>query len=587
MRKYFTTFTFISVLLTSSNSLVAENNSLFGVEQLFNSPSSQETEKINDKKKITDERANSFVPENTVDSDIKSPQIIDYTNNLNSNVFGANLFTGAFTKKGITQFNPDYVVAIGDKIQARFWGAYEYDSLVTVDPKGNIYLPHVGPVKVMGVRNKDLQRVVESAVKKIFLANVSSYSSLAAAQPVRVYVGGFVNRPGLYAGTSMDSILHYLDQAGGIDPERGSFLNVQIKRGKIVRATMNLYEFLLEGRIPLIQLADGDVIFITSRNNTVKVGGLAENAKQFEFNDSGRSISSIIKFAKPFAEATHIRVTRNQGTIKNIEYYQLNKVVGVKLENGDEIEFTADKKPGTISVRVEGEHLSVQEYVLPYGARLGALLQQIEFSDRADIASIQLFRQSVIERQKEMLDITLKKLESSVLTARAGTNEESQLRKNEAELILQWIERAKGIEPSGQIMITHADDVENLLLESGDIIRVPALDNVVLVSGEVLFPNAIVIDSDKTAEDYIEMAGGYSQDEDSARVIIAHRDGSFEDIDENSAWYWFGLGPDVTIRPGDKIMVLPKVDIKARQIFKEVTQMIYQVALAAGIALRF
>ena len=44
-------------------------------------------------------------------------------------------------------------------------------------------------------------------------------------------------------------------------------------------------------------------------------------------------------------------------------------------------------------------------------------------------------------------------------------------------------------------MITHADDVENLLLESGDIIRVPALDNVVLVSGEVLFPNAIVIDS--------------------------------------------------------------------------------------------
>ena len=52
-------------------------------------------------------------------------------------------------------------------------------------------------------------------------------------------------------------------------------------------------------------------------------------------------------------------------------------------------------------------------------------------------------------------------------------------------------------------------------------------------------PLSLIVD--KTAEDYIEMAGGYSQDEDSARVIIAHRDGSFEDIDENSAWYWFGL----------------------------------------------
>lgn len=34
----------------------------------------------------------------------------------------------------------------------------------------------------------------------------------------------FVYRPGLYSGTSMDSLLHFLDQAGGIDPERGSFL---------------------------------------------------------------------------------------------------------------------------------------------------------------------------------------------------------------------------------------------------------------------------------------------------------------------------------------------------------------------------
>lgn len=32
-----------------------------------------------------------------------------------------------------------------------------------------------------------------------------------------------------------------------------------------------------------------------------------------------------------------------------------------------ELQFTADKKPGTITVRVEGEHNSAQEYVLPYG----------------------------------------------------------------------------------------------------------------------------------------------------------------------------------------------------------------------------
>ena len=189
-----------------------------------------------------------------------SPQRLDYSANLNSDVFGANLFTGAFARQGATQFNPDYAVAAGDNIHVRLWGAFEYDASLTVDPKGNIFLPHVGPVQVLGVRNQDLQGLVESAIGKVFRANVYGYASLAAAQPVRIFVGGFVHRPGLYSGTSMDSLLHYLDQAGGIDPERGSFLNVQVKRGSQIRATVSLYDFLLEGRMPLTQLGDGDVI---------------------------------------------------------------------------------------------------------------------------------------------------------------------------------------------------------------------------------------------------------------------------------------------------------------------------------------
>ena len=50
------------------------------------------------------------------------------------------------------------------------------------------------------------------------------------------------------------------DQAGGIDVDRGSFLKVEVKRGQQVRATVDLYDFLLNGTIPQIQLADGDVI---------------------------------------------------------------------------------------------------------------------------------------------------------------------------------------------------------------------------------------------------------------------------------------------------------------------------------------
>ncbi|MCB8747856.1 polysaccharide export protein [Rhodoferax sp. U2-2l] len=513
---------------------------------------------------------------------VQPPQTFDYSANQASDVFGANLFTGAFAREGATQFNPDYAVAVGDKIQVRLWGAFDFDAPLTVDAQGNLFLPHAGPVKVLGVRNQELQRLVEAALGKVFKSNVFSYASLAAAQPVRIFVSGFVNRPGLYSGTSMDSLLHYLDQAGGIDPDRGSFLSVQIKRGAKVRATINLYDFLLNGTLPLTQLTDGDVIFVAPRQNTVKVSGLTANAKRFEFTDSTRTVADLAKVAKPKATATHVRVVRNTGATKNTEYYPLADAASVALQNGDDVEFTSDKKPGTITVRVEGEHLSPQEYVLPYGARMGELLQNIQYSERSDQDSLQLFRVSVKERQRQMLQTSLKSLETAALTARSGTSDEARLRKEEAELLLQWVDRAKKIEPSGQVVIAQADTRGSLLLENGDILRVPTKDGLVLVSGEVLFPNAVAFNTALSLDDYVRRAGGYTQNAETSRLVVARRDGSFTEAVGDSGTFSLGNG-NVAIRAGDEILVLPKIDVKSRQIWKDMTQIIYQIAVSAKV----
>jgi protein involved in polysaccharide export with SLBB domain len=501
-------------------------------------------------------------------------QLQEYAANLRSDVFGAKLFAGSFAAQGAAQFNPDYLVAPGDRIQLRLWGGFNFDSVLPVDPRGNIFLPHVGPLRVAGARNEDLQRIVDSAVRQVFRSNVNSYASLAAAQPVRVFVTGQVGRPGLYNGTSMDSLLHYLDMAGGIDTERGSFLSVQVKRGDAVRAEVSLYDFLLQGKLPLVQLGDGDVILVGPRQNVVKVSGLAENAKRFEFRGQALSIGQLAELAKPLAQATHVRVVRNTGTVRNVDYYTLADGRAVAVANGDEVEFTADKKPGTITVRVEGEHQSAQEYVLPYGTRMSGLIGRIEFSERSDVPSIQLYRQSVRERQKVSLQASMKSLESTVLTARSGTSDEARLRKDEAELILQWVERAKKIEPSGQVLIGQGAGRDALLLENGDVIKVPTRDGLVLVSGEVLFPNAIAFDPALRVGDYIGRAGGYTQNAENSRVVVAHRDGSFADG-----------AKDPQLRAGDDVLVLPKVDVKSRQIWKDLTQIIYQIAVSAKVVL--
>lgn len=502
----------------------------------------------------------------------------EYQSNQLSDVFGANLFTGNFARQGATQFNPDYAVAVGDRIQVRLWGAFEFEQLLTVDPKGNVFIPNTGPVAVQGVRNQDLQRVIEGAVAKAFRQNVSSYASLAAAQPVRVYVGGNVGRPGLYAGTSMDSLLHYLDQAGGIDPERGSFLQIEVKRGPQLRTSVNLYDFLVQGRMPLVQLADGDVIFVPPRQHSAKVSGLASNAKRFEFATTAKpTIADLALLAKPRAEATHMRITRNTGTVRNVEAYPLDNALNVAVHNGDEVEFTADKKPGTITVRVEGEHSNPQEYVLPYGTRMGALLDKIEPGPNADTASIQLFRQSVKQRQKELLATSLRSLETAMLTARSGSSDEARLRKDEADLTLQWIERAKQVEPLGQVQIAQNANKGDMLLENGDILRIPRNDSLVLVSGEVLFPNAVAFEPQLRLRDYIRLSGGYTQSADASRVVIARRDGRFEQVDTDR---WL---PSGDVYAGDQVLVLPKVDEKNRQFWKDMTQIIYQIAVSAKV----
>lgn len=494
-----------------------------------------------------------------------------------SDVFGAQLFTGAFAHEGATQFNPDYLVATGDTLQVRFWGAFDYDAQLVVDPQGNVFLPHVGPVKVLGVRNQDLQSTIDVATRRVFRTNVNSYASLAAAQPVRIFVSGFVQRPGLYSGTSMDSLLHYLDQAGGIDTERGSFLAVKVQRNGQQRATVNLYDFLLKGVMPAIQLGSGDVIFVPPRQSTVKVSGLAANAKRFEFVGSQVTVAQMMALAKPQAATTHVRVVRNTGTVRNSEYYPLQEAAKVFVQNGDEVEFTADKKIGTITVRVEGEHQSPQEYVLPNGSRMGDLLKRIQLTERSEMESIQLYRQSVKQRQKEMLATSLKSLESALLTARSGSSDEARLRTDEANLTLQWVERAKQVEPLGQVLIAQSTGRDELLLENGDVLRIPSKDGLVLISGEVLFPNAVAYDASLSLADYIERAGGFTQNADNARVVIARRNGSFDQTDAKR------VASVSTVQAGDQVLVLPKVDDKKRQFWKDMTQVIYQIAVSAKV----
>ena len=225
-----------------------------------------------------------------------------------------------------------------------------------------------------------------------------------------------------------------------------------------------------------------------------------------------------------------------------------------------------------------GEHNSEFEMVLPWGANLAQLLEKIKFTQLSNKNAVQLYRESVAERQKDMLGATLSSLEQSVLTARSATTESAQLRATEAETILKWIEKAKQVQPKGQVLLSKGYDASQVILNQADSIVIPAKRYLVMVHGEVLFPTAMAYDKEKTIEDFIAAAGGATADLDDMNILIMKPNGAFVDVNSD-------LNDEDEITPGDEVFVLAKPDVKSLQITKDIMQVIYQVAVSAAVVI--
>ena len=494
-------------------------------------------------------------------------------NQSTSRMFGAQLFKGAFASSSGSIFNSSYAINPGDNIQLRLWGAYQFAGTLTVDPQGNIFIPNVGPLKVAGINNGQLQNVVQQAVRRVYVSNVGVYAALEQAQPVKVLVTGSVTQPGSYGGVSSDSVLAYLDRAGGVDAERGSYVDVQILRGGTLVQYVNLYDFLLAGQIKPFAFRDGDVIVVAPRKHTFSISGEVYNSYDFEFDVPELTVAKALSVARLKPGATNISIMRRQGTEFKSEYYTLAQAQNVLLQDGDVVTVTADRYAGTIQVRVEGAHNGAHAVVLPYGATLKQILQQIQPNALSQLDAIQLFRPSVAERQKEMLNVSLDKLEESTLSVRSATREEAELRLKDAELIKQFVAKARQVQPKGQVIL-NKNNLDSIILEQGDIINIPERSSITLIHGEVMFPNAVAWSPQLNAKDYIEQVGGYTQKSNKSKIIVIHQNGESELVKSNYA-----------VKQGDEIMVLPKVSTKNVEIGRGLTQILYQLAIAAKVVL--
>lgn len=493
-------------------------------------------------------------------------------------IFGEHLFNGNFTQFRQHIYNPDYKLAVGDRINVKIWGATEFSSTLVVDSQGNIFIPMVGAINLLGVKNSALVKVITKAINKVYKNNVFVYADLDIYQNISVFVTGNVNKPGLYQGLSSDSIIQYIDKAAGINLEYGSFRDIQILRNNKVIKYVDLYDFLLEGRIELFPFRMGDVILVGSVQDYVFVKGDVQKPFRFELGKDIQSLFDIAKVSgvKPIVTNAVVRSHRQDRQLV-VDAYDKKQFESVKLYAGDEIEFRPDYVAENININIEGEHNGLRSIVVRKGTTLADVAKMIATNNQSDINALQVFRKSVALMQKELINAQLKELETLALTSSSVNAEQAAIRATQAKTILEFIERAKQAQPKGQIVIDDVRTYASVVLEDGDVVNVPNKNNLVIVQGEVSIPGAFVYLDKKDLKYYIDLAGGYSKRADVGRVLVINNSGKASKY--NGRWN------SADIKAGDSILVLPKVDTQNLQIFGMLTQILYQIAIATNVVL--
>ena len=93
----------------------------------------------------------------------------------------------------------------------------------------------------------------------------------------------------------------------------------------------------------------------------------------------------------------------------------------------------------------------------------------------------------------------------------------------------------------------------DLILEDGDILRIPKERQIVRINGEVLYPSAVVYSDEKSFNDYVSNAGGFSPTALRKSAFIVYSNGT---VKGTRKFLFFNTRPKV--KPGSEIIVPKK-----------------------------
>lgn len=487
-------------------------------------------------------------------------------------VFGASLFArGAPAPTDAP--NPNYVIQVGDRVSVTLWGFVEGNVVAVVDNDGNIFVPQVGPVRVAGVRAGDLQRVVGAEVGRIYAQQVQVYAMVMTTGQVGVFVTGFVRTPGRHSGSAAETVLDYLSRAGGVDPGRGSYRDIVVRRGGQTVARVDLYRFLLTGTLPDLQMQAGDTIIVAPQGAVVGADGAVRNNYLFEVAGRTMAGSELVRLAAPLPSATNAVIRGTRSGQPFARYVTLRELSSIQLLDQDTVSFITDAPAPTVRVSVEGSRIGPSVLIAGRDTTLCTVLDYVEVDPRlANTRGVFILRPGLAQQQQRTINEAMDRLERQLFLTQSTTTGVAEVRASEANLVANYIQRARRIQPEGRLVVMDRNGrCADVRVQDGDTIVIPEKQETVLVSGEVRAPQAVVWRPNMGLDDFIRAAGGFAERGESESVMIRKPSGELV------------IDPTDAPQPGDELIALPRLDPKNFQLTRDLFNLIFQSALSARV----
>lgn len=263
-----------------------------------------------------------------------------------------------------------------------------------------------------------------------------------------------------------------------------------------------------------------------------------------------------------------------------------------------------------LTAEIAGEVRFPGVYPIQKQETLSSLIERAGgFTEEAYLRGAVFTRKSAMEVQRRRLDELVRQVEESTLSssqqAIGGALDADAAKAQEAALATkkELLAKLRAAEVTGRVVV-HVTSLEELKgskydieLEGGDKLSVPSTPGVVYVVGEVFNPTSLLYERGQSVSYYLNRVGGVTKDADQKQISVILADGSVISKAQGGrarsvAWdsenHQWSLGGFMGTRlgPGDTIVVPRKID-KAQWLrnTKDITQILFQIAVAAGVVL--